>query len=131
MLRTVGMFAAGFVAAGCTDGLDLSAMTSELDINAFVLPALPASERAEIVHKYDHLDPADEIPRGLLEDTMIYFDMNNALIPKQRYFVVTDMSLYSGKDRYWLVDLMSGARFSPPRRLRGASADMSGKVAEA
>jgi len=103
------MFAAGFVAAGCTDGLDLSAMTSELDINAFVLPALPASERAEIVHKYDHLDPADEIPRGLLEDTMIYFDMNNALIPKQRYFVVTDMSLYSGKDRYWLVDLMSGA----------------------
>lgn len=29
------------------------------------------------------------------------------------------------------VDLMSGARFSPPRRLRGASADMSGKVAEA
>ncbi len=104
------MFAAlGFVAAGCTDGLDLSAMTSELDINAFVMPDLPASERAEIVHRYDHLDPADEVPRGLLEDTMIYFDMNNALIPKQRYFVVTDMSLYSGKDRYWLVDLMTGA----------------------
>jgi EAL domain-containing protein (putative c-di-GMP-specific phosphodiesterase class I) len=29
------------------------------------------------------------------------------------------------------VDLMSGARFSPPRRLRGASAEVSGKVAEA
>ncbi|MGE0398454.1 MAG: murein L,D-transpeptidase catalytic domain-containing protein [Kofleriaceae bacterium] len=109
MLRTLGMFAAvGLAAGGCTDGIDYSVMTSEIDIDAFVMPMLPAAERAQIVRRYDHLDPADEVPRGLLEDAMVYFDMNLALIPKQRYFVVMDMSLFSGKDRFWLVDLMTG-----------------------
>lgn len=103
------MFAAiGIASTGCMDSLDLSAMTQGLDIDAFVMPSMPASERAQIVHKYDHLDPGDEIPRGLLEDTMLFYDMNLALIPKQSYFVVMDMSLFSGMDRFWLVDLMSG-----------------------
>lgn len=94
---------------GCMDSLDYGVMTAQIDINAFVMPTmLTDSERAEIVRKYDHLDPADEVPRGLLEDAMLYFDMNMPLIPKQQYFVVTDMSLFSGKDRYWLVDLMTG-----------------------
>lgn len=111
MLRTVGMFAAlGLVAAGCTDGLDYGSLTSEINIDQFVMPmTLTTDERATIVHKYDHLDPADEVPRGLLEDAILYFDMNLALIPKQRYFVVMDMSLFSGKDRFWLVDLVTGA----------------------
>jgi hypothetical protein len=110
MLRTVGMFAAlGLVTGACTDGLDVSEMTSEINIDAFVMPMeLTTDERATIVGKYDHLDPADEVPRGLLEDAILYFDMNLALIPKQRYFVVMDMSLFSGMDRFWLVDLMTG-----------------------
>lgn len=91
------------------DRLEYGELESELDINAFVMPtALTETERAAIVHKYDHLDPADEIPRGLLEDAVLYFDMNLPLIPKQQYVVVTDMSLHSGKDRYWLVDLTTG-----------------------
>lgn len=90
------------------DSLDYSVMTQDLDIDAFVMPMMPAAERAQIVHKYDHLDPGDEIPRGLLEDTMLFYDMNLALIPKQSYFVVMDMSLFSGKDRFWLVDLTTG-----------------------
>lgn len=104
------MFAAlGVVSTGCTDGLDYGSITSEINIDAFVMPTLPTSERAEIVHRYDHLDPTNVVPRGLLEDAMVFFDMNNALIPKQRYFVVMDMSLFSGKNRFWLVDLMSGS----------------------
>ena len=58
----------------------------------------------EIVGRYDRLDPTDKVPRGLLEDAIVFYDMNLALIPKTKYFVVTDMSLYSGKDRYWLVE---------------------------
>lgn len=92
---------------GCAQ-IDYSTIESEIDIDAFVMPSMPDSERATIVHAYDHLDPADEVPRGLLEDAMLFFEMNKPLIPKQRYFVVTDMSLYSGKDRYWLVDLATG-----------------------
>ncbi len=108
MLRTVGVLAAlGLVA--CTDGLDYGSSTSEINIDEFVMPmTLTTDERATIVGKYDHLDPADEVPRGLLEDAILYFDMNLALIPKQRYFVVMDMSLFSGMDRFWLVDLVTG-----------------------
>ena len=94
---------------GCTDDLEYGSATSNLDIDAFVVPSLPEAERAEIVGRYDQLDPTDKIPRGLLEDAILYYDMNLALIPKTKYFVVTDMSLYSGKDRYWLVDVTTGA----------------------
>ncbi len=100
---------AGVSLVGCTDELEYGSETSDLDVDAFVVPALPAAERAAIVGRYDRLDPTDEVPRGLLEDAIIFYDMNLALIPKPKYFVVTDMSLYSGKDRYWLVDVTSGA----------------------
>jgi L,D-transpeptidase catalytic domain len=101
----------GMSLVGCTttDELEYGSETSDLDIDAFVVPTLPAAERAEIVGRYDRLDPTDKVPRGLLEDAIVYYDMNLALIPKPKYFVVTDMSQYSGKDRYWLVDVTSGA----------------------
>ncbi len=99
----------GVSLAGCTDEVELGSVESDLNIDAFVLSALPAAERAELVAKYDRLDPTDMIPRGLLEDAIIFYDMNLPLIPKTKFFVVTDMSLYSGKDRYWLVDVASGA----------------------
>jgi hypothetical protein len=80
-----------------------------VDPSAFVLPSLTAAERAVIVHKYAQLDPTNLVPRGLLEDAIVYFDVNQALIPKTSYFVVVDLSQYSGKSRFWLVDLTTGA----------------------
>lgn len=109
MTRWSIALALGMSLVGCTDELEYSSETSDLDIEAFVLPALPAAERAVIVGRYDRLDPTNQVPRGLLEDAILYYDMNLPLIPKTTYFVVTDMSLYSGKDRYWLVDVGSGA----------------------
>ena len=95
--------------AGCAgDELDLGAMASAVDVDAFVLPALSAAERAQIVHRYDFLDPDDQIPRGLLEDALVYFDVNQAQIPRDEAFVVVDLSRYSGEDRFWLADLMTG-----------------------
>ncbi len=89
---------------------ELATEASELvDPSAFVLPQLTAAERAQIVAKYASLDPTSVVPRGLLEDTMVYFDVNKALIPKSDYFVVVDLALYSGKNRFWLVDLATGA----------------------
>jgi len=80
-----------------------------VDPSAFVLPSLTAAQRAVIVHKYAQLDPTNLVPRGLLEDAIVYFDVNQALIPKTSYFVVVDLSQYSGKTRFWLVNLMTGA----------------------
>jgi hypothetical protein len=97
--------------AGCAGEAPDSPLGSapEVDPSQFTLPMLSAEQRAAIVHKYPQLDPTGEIPRGLLEDAIVYFDVNKALIPKQRYVVVVDLSQYSGHDRFWLVDLSSGA----------------------
>ncbi len=107
--RAVVLVWCAVAAAGCVDDPDLAGASFELDVSAFVLPSLPDAERAQIVHAYDRLDPGDEIPRGLLEDAIVYFDLNNALIPKTHYVVIADFSLHSGKDRYWLVDTETGA----------------------
>jgi uncharacterized protein (TIGR03382 family) len=100
--------AISLLAVSACSGPDMSSTESAVDASAFVLPSLSDAERAQVVHKYDALDPNDVVPRGLLEDTMVYFDYNKPLIPKQSYFIVVDFSLYSGKDRFWMVDLASG-----------------------
>jgi MYXO-CTERM domain-containing protein len=109
MPRAVLAVAAALVIASCVDGPDVATTTSAVvDPGAFTLPALDDAERAAIVGKYDALDPGDIVPRGLLEDAIVYYDVNQDLIPKHAYMVVIDLSLYSGKDRFWLVDLASG-----------------------
>jgi len=108
LLATV--FAVPLGAIGCaTDDVDTSQTESAIDVTQFELPALSAMERAQIVHAYDRLDPGNAVPRGLLEDAIVYFDVNAAHIPVLDYFVVVDLSRYSGLDRFWLVDLMTGA----------------------
>lgn len=94
---------------GCASEPELGETSSNIDVNAFVLPPASATARAEIVHAYDALDPTNKIPRGMLEDAIAYFDLNASRIPKTDYFVVVDMSKYSGLDRYWLVDVNTGA----------------------
>ena len=73
-----------------------------------MLPSLTTAERAAIVYRYDAIDPTDLVPRGLLEDALVYLDVNSEHIARQRYIAIADFSLYSGKDRFWLVDLMTG-----------------------
>lgn len=87
----------------------LGESVSELNLSDYVLPALSAADRAAIVYRYDAIDPTDLVPRGLLEDALVYFDVNQAHIAKQRYLAIADFSLHSGKNRFWLVDLQSGA----------------------
>jgi MYXO-CTERM domain-containing protein len=105
-----GLLVGVVAAAGCgNDDPGLGWTASALDIEAFVLPSLSAAERAPIIRGYDGLDPDDLIPRGLLEDAILYYDVNVDLIPNPDYLVVVDLSLFSGEDRFWLVDLASGA----------------------
>lgn len=96
---------------GCaTPEPELGSSTSALvDPSAFVLPSLTAPQRAQIVHGYAALDPGHAVPRALLEDAIVYFDWNKVQIPKTDYFAVVDFSQYSGHDRFWLVDVATGA----------------------
>ena len=110
LVDSLRIAAACFTLAACVaDEPDVGTSESALDLGAFVLPQLSAAERAPIVRKYDALDPTNVVPRGLLEDAIVYFDVNEAQIAKTAYFVVVDLSLYSGKNRFWLVDLATGA----------------------
>ena len=97
------------LAACAVDDPELGTTSSDLDVSAFVLPALAPAARAAIVRRYDALDPANKVPRGLLEDAVVYYAVNQALIPQQHYLAIADFSRYSGKDRFWLVDLATGA----------------------
>ncbi|MBA3538075.1 MAG: murein L,D-transpeptidase catalytic domain family protein [Deltaproteobacteria bacterium] len=105
-LVTCGVLTVG-ACAGDPDELGTS--VSSINLADFVLPSLSATERAPIVRKYDLLDHTDVIPRGLLEDALVYFDVNKAHIPMTGYLAVVDLSLYSGMDRFWLVDLATGS----------------------
>ncbi len=99
------------VLAGCggDDVSSVSEAVSALDVDAFELPTLDPLDRASVVHLYDAVDPADEVPRGLLEDALVYFDHNRTLIPNGSHIAVVDMSLYSGLDRFWLIEMETGA----------------------
>jgi len=88
---------------------DLETSLKKVDASAFVLPDLTDAERAEIVRNYDSLDPTGIVPRGLLEDAIIFFDFNKPLIPQQQFLVVVDLSQYAGNKRFWMIDLTTGA----------------------
>lgn len=107
-MRVTLLVACAIAFTGCTSDEQLATTTAAVDVDAFELPTLSALERAQIVHDYDLLDPDDLVPRGLLEDAIIYFDVNAQEIPQTDYFVVVDLSRYSGEDRFWLVQLATG-----------------------
>src|SRR5262249_34397155 len=109
--RGVFIIAAFGLAACSTDDPDLENVPkANVDPSAFVLPVdLTPAERAAIVQQYDALDPTGIVPRGLLEDAILYFDVNKPLIPMQDYLVVVDLSQYSGHDRLWIVNLATGS----------------------
>jgi MYXO-CTERM domain-containing protein len=95
--------------AGCASEELSSTEQAIVDPSDFTLPSLTDAQRAAIVNKYPQLDPTAQVPRGLLEDALIYYDVNYAAIPKHEYFVVVDLSLHSGKNRFWMVNTATGA----------------------
>ncbi len=114
--------ACALIVAACAAEPDLSTETSEIDVSQYPLPTLSVDERATIVHGYDHVDPTDLVPRGLLEDALVFYDVHQARIANSAYLTVVDLSLFSGKDRFWLVDLTSGA-VEPHKVAHGAGSD--------
>src|SRR5689334_1046 len=98
MPRLIALGTALLCSACAIDDADLATTTSDLDITKFVLPSLGDAERAQIVRQYDAIDPDNDVPRGLLEDALVYFHVNKTNIPKTQHLVVVDLSRYSGMD---------------------------------
>ncbi len=109
MREPTRLAACALLVAACAADPELASETSEIDVSQYALPSLSTAERAQIVHGYEHVDPTNIVPRGLLEDALVFYDVHQARIPNSEYLTVVDLSLFSGKDRFWLVDLTSGA----------------------
>ena len=77
---------ASILVAGCAvDGTEEEAddanaepASSEgaLRVTGFVEPRLSATERANVLAKYDNVDDGGVIPKKLLEDALVFFDAN-------------------------------------------------------
>jgi hypothetical protein len=116
------MLGVGVCLAACAADDELSVAESPLDIADFELPAYDAVERASVVHLYESIDPSDQVPRGLLEDALVFFDHNRAAIPNDAYVAVVDMSRHSGMDRFWLIDTATGL-VEPHKVAHGSGSD--------
>jgi hypothetical protein len=59
--------------------------------------------------KYSHLDPKRYIAREALQAAVDYFDANQSKFENKRYITVIDFSLHSGQERFFVVNMQSGA----------------------
>ena len=75
----------------------------------FTTPNLSASEQAHILASYTRVDPQHTIAPNLLRDALVYYDLNKAHIPNKGHLAVVDFKLNSGKKRFYLIDMESGA----------------------
>ncbi len=74
----------------------------------FVEPHYTADQKAAVLAKYTHLDPADVIPQLLQENAVQYFHFNKSRLQNQAYVTVIDMSIHSGTPRFFMIDMQSG-----------------------
>jgi len=57
---------------------------------------------------YAHIDTEKEVPQALLAKAINYFDANKAKIKNKEYMVVIDYKQKSTKERFYLIDMISG-----------------------
>jgi hypothetical protein len=64
---------------------------------------------ASVLARYKHLDPTHLVAKKLLDHAIAYFDFNKHLIDNQKVLTIVDFSLHSGKKRFFVIDLATGA----------------------
>ncbi len=77
--------------------------------NAVRPQALSKKQKQTILAKYQHLDPNHEVPSDLLEEAVIYLDQNLDKFPNQLYLTVIDFSQRSDIQRFFVIDMLTGA----------------------
>ena len=71
--------------------------------------ALSGRVRAKMLAQYAHLDPGHEVPADLLEEAVVYFDANKNRFPNQAYITIVDFKARSNSQRFFLINMESGA----------------------
>lgn len=83
--------------------------TAPTDLGEMKAVDFTASETAQVLAKYSHLDPNRVVPSALLQKAVVYFEANKSRFANQRYLSVIDFSKKSTKARFYIVNLASGA----------------------
>jgi hypothetical protein len=79
------------------------------DLEKLTDPDLSASEQAQALANYGHLDPKRVVPTELLKKAVLYFDANKSKIANKKYLSVIDFSKRSTKARFYIVDMANGS----------------------
>ncbi|MBC7370731.1 MAG: murein L,D-transpeptidase catalytic domain family protein [Bdellovibrionaceae bacterium] len=81
----------------------------EVTPSDFEVPNPTVEERQAILARYDYLDPQNIVPSAPLEAAVIYFDKNKSKIKNQNYLSVIDFAQASGKKRFYIINMSTGA----------------------
>ncbi len=81
----------------------------ERDFSRVIDPmALSEKQKAEILARYQHLDPKKYVPTDLLQNAVLYFDQNKSGFANQSYITVVDFKPRSDAYRFFLINMQSG-----------------------
>ncbi len=114
------VFAAMLLATGCAaqteedDNLVDAVTADELRsglaaTKGFVEPAPSDSEIAEIMGRYAHVDRSHQIASNLMRAAIPYYDANKSRLRNAGVIAIVDYAMSSAKDRFFLVNMVSGA----------------------
>ena len=94
---------------GKADGTWEATLAARKEFTAkFKLPALTDAEQQEVLERYSNIDADREVPRDLLEDALVYYDLNWDLLENPDYLTLIDFSQHSSKRRLYVVDMQTG-----------------------
>lgn len=70
--------------------------------------SITVREKKKILNQYQHLDPKGEVPKDLLENTILYFDLNKDKFTNHTFFTVINYAARSDEYRFFVINLTSG-----------------------
>jgi len=73
------------------------------------LPTQTPEETANILAKYDYVDPQHLVPTQALSEALIYFDAHASSIANKNYLSVINFAQNSREKRFYIINMSTGA----------------------
>lgn len=79
----------------------------QTDLN-FQIPHLSVAEENRVLSHYQFVDPKEEVPTDLLRKAILFYDYNLDKVLNRNYLSVVDFSRFSGRKRFFIIDMRNG-----------------------